>query len=227
MTFINNFTSIFIFLNCFYHIIEADNDTVSFKTKELSVFNSNEVEFHASHFYYKKLKMKEINKSGKIGWYNHIYYDHVYTGISGLSKTDLNISNVELTCALYQCFKNTNLFHDVVRVTHNTNAIIIGPSKFSMSFGVNIKKNKSFGVLISKNLKTCKSNKKMIITLGTLAIDGMICKNGILGGVRYKDIEYKNPLNNTEFNDNCKSISLRLMPIEANGELEVADIKCY
>lgn len=215
MIFTNNFTSftsIFIIINCFYYIIKADEHTI-IKTK--AVFKSKEsVEFQPSKYYYNEIKLSTRPKSGKFGWYNRIYYNDVHTEIKAFSKTHLKLTISQLTNALYKSFKYNKLFRGVIRVIPKSNVIKIGSSKFNMSFDVKVSKNKKFGFVISKNLKVCTFDQTTYISVGMLAIKGKICrvkKLDIFGG----DIVTGR---------NCKPILLKFMPIEENGELEVADI---
>jgi len=204
MIFINNLVSVLIFINLMFSDVSLkDCDVISnfFIKNDLFILNSTEhVVFLPSDFEYETGKWSDFDKND-IKYPNLVTYN--YKVSYSLSKTNMNISNEELTNAIYKSLVNNKQLDNLVGVFPDRYVVKTGNTTqiFSIDY--------SYSNLA--NLDTDTKCEKFQIQYKKSKIKGLICNISFVAGLRYIV--------------KCGNIELQLMPINTDSYLEF-EMKC-
>jgi len=196
MSSINTLVSVFISINFIFTTVSTkDCDAISnfFIKNNLMFLNSTEsVVFLPSDFEYKIENWKDFDGDHN-EYHNSITYNDEL--INSLSETDLNISDDELTGAVYSSLVNNEKLHDLVSVF--SNRYVVRTERSTRVFTIDYAQ-----FYYIENTKC----DKFQVQYTRSVIKGLICKISFVTGLRYTV--------------KCGSIVLGLLPLDKNGQLE-------
>lgn len=208
MAFINNliFFSVLIFINFILSSKAEDCDAMSnfFLKKNLIMFNASEsVVFLPTLFNYNKFreadwKLPTCVDSDNCYTKNEVSFNS--KRLQSLLKTNLAISDEELSKAIYRSLVDNKLSSNVINVFPDRYIVRTNPRNtitFSTKFGV------KYNIVKPNCVNFMVRNKES-------AISGLICKFMYTTGVRY--------------NIKCNKIKLSLIPVDDDGNIQCETI---